>query len=56
MNYSENHYDTKDLRSDEDLLETFTPASEVEGPKDIGESILQGRTEQVPLFRQTLVF
>ncbi len=36
MNYSENHYDTKDL-SDEDLLETFTPASEVEGPKDIGE-------------------
>jgi len=36
MNYSENHYDTKDL-SDEDLLKTFTPASEVEGPKDIGE-------------------
>lgn len=36
MNYSENYYDTKDL-SDEDLLETFTPASEVEGPKDIGE-------------------
>jgi len=36
MNYSENHYDTKDL-SDEDLLETFTPASEIEGPKDIGE-------------------
>ena len=38
MNYSEQHYDTKDL-SDEDLLETFTPASEVEGP----------------LFRQTAV-
>ncbi|MCD4755811.1 MAG: SufD family Fe-S cluster assembly protein [Deltaproteobacteria bacterium] len=36
MNYSENHYDTNDL-SDEDLLETFTPASEIEGPKDIGE-------------------
>ncbi|MBW1946943.1 MAG: SufD family Fe-S cluster assembly protein [Deltaproteobacteria bacterium] len=36
MNYSENRYDTKDL-SDEDLLETFKPASEVEGPKDIGE-------------------
>ena len=36
MNYSENRYDTKDL-SDEDLLETFMPASEVEGPKDIGE-------------------
>ncbi|NOR05589.1 MAG: SufD family Fe-S cluster assembly protein [Deltaproteobacteria bacterium] len=36
MNYSENHYDTKDL-SDEDLLKTFTPASEIEGPKDIGE-------------------
>ena len=36
MNYSENYYDTNDL-SDEDLLETFTPASEVEGPKDIGE-------------------
>ncbi len=36
MNYSEHHYNTKDL-SDEDLLKTFTPASEVEGPKDIGE-------------------
>ena len=36
MNYSENRYDTKDL-SDEDLLETFKSASEVEGPKDIGE-------------------
>ena len=36
MNYSENHYDTNNL-SDKDLLETFTPASEVEGPKDIGE-------------------
>ena len=36
MDYSENRYDTKDL-SDEDLLETFKPASEVEGPKDIGE-------------------
>jgi Fe-S cluster assembly scaffold protein SufB len=40
MNYSEHHYNTnintKDL-SDEELLKTFTPASEVEGPKDIGE-------------------
>ena len=36
MDYSENRYDTKDL-SDEDLLETFKPASEVEGPKDVGE-------------------
>ncbi|RPI54084.1 MAG: SufD family Fe-S cluster assembly protein [Deltaproteobacteria bacterium] len=36
MNYPENHYSTKDL-SDEDLLKTFTPASELEGPKDIRE-------------------
>jgi Fe-S cluster assembly scaffold protein SufB len=48
MNYSEHHYDTKDL-SDEDLLETFTPASEVEGPKDIGEF----EEEELERLRQT---
>jgi Fe-S cluster assembly scaffold protein SufB len=48
MNRSENYYDTKDL-SDEDLLETFKPASEVEGPKDIGEL----EEEELERFRQT---
>ena len=48
MNYSENHYDTKDL-SDEDLLETFTPASEIEGPKDIGEF----EEEEIERLKQT---
>ncbi|MEA3386022.1 MAG: SufD family Fe-S cluster assembly protein [Thermodesulfobacteriota bacterium] len=49
MNYSENHYDTKDLRSDEDLLETFMPASKVEGPKDIGEF----EEEEIERLKQT---
>jgi Fe-S cluster assembly scaffold protein SufB len=48
MNYSEHHYDTKDL-SDEDLLKTFTPASEIEGPKDIGEF----EKEELERLRQT---
>ena len=48
MNYSENHYDTNDL-SDEDLLETFTPASEIEGPKDIGEF----EEEEIERLKQT---
>jgi Fe-S cluster assembly scaffold protein SufB len=48
MNYSESYYDTKDL-SDEDLLETFTPASEVKGPKDIGEF----KEEELERLKQT---
>ncbi|MBW1669925.1 MAG: SufD family Fe-S cluster assembly protein [Deltaproteobacteria bacterium] len=48
MNYSENHRDTKDL-SDDDLLKTFTPASEVEEPKDIGEF----EEEELERLRQT---
>ncbi len=36
MNSSKNYYDREHL-SDEDLLETFEPASNVEGPKDVRE-------------------
>lgn len=36
MRYSENHIGKKNV-SDEELLKTFSPASELQGPKDTGE-------------------